>query len=150
MPEELDDVLAFYTQQIETRFQIPLHQLRGAVTAAPEANPEATSLVRWYGLLEEAQEALSSAEDDLVLALDRAPAGELDDPVMELADRVRTLVAVRDGRAMTVAYLLDDNAPGQRTPERWSGTRRTVPAIGTTPVARQVAVPAVPVRGAVR
>ncbi|WP_406186177.1 hypothetical protein [Streptomyces sp. NBC_01006] len=150
MPEELDDVLAAFAQQIQARFQMPLHQLRDAVKAAPQANPDATTVARWYGHLEEAQGLLSQAEDDLVLALDRAPAGELEDPVMALADRVNTLVAVRDGRAMVVRHLLDDNAPGKRTPGAWRGVSRTGPAIATTPVARPAAVPAVPVRGGMR
>ncbi|MFD6912366.1 hypothetical protein [Streptomyces virginiae] len=147
MSEELEDVLGTFAQQIEARFQMPLGQLRDAVTEAPEANPDATTLARWYGHLEEAQGLLSRAEDELVLALDRAPAGELEDPVMALADRVNTLVAVRDGRAMVVRHLLDDNAPGQRAPGVWRGAVRTGPAIGTTPVVRPAAVPAVPVRG---
>ncbi|MGP3684567.1 hypothetical protein ACTVZO_07620 [Streptomyces sp. IBSNAI002] len=150
MPEELDDLLAAYTQQIEARFQMPLRRLRDAVTAAPEANPDVTTVVRWYGHLEEAQGLLSRAEDDLVLALDRAPVGELEDPVMALADRVNTLVAVRDGRAMVVAHLLDDNAPRRGTPGAWRGGVRTGPAIETTPVARPAAVPAGPVRGGMR
>lgn len=150
MPEDLDDVLAAFTQQIQARFQMPLHQLRDAVKAVPEANPDATTVVRWYGHLEEAQGLLSGAEDDLVLALDRAPVGELDDPVMALADRVNALVAVRDGRAMVVRHLLDDNAPGRRTSGPWRGTVRTGPAIETTPVARLSAVPSVPVRGGMR
>ncbi|MCX5278401.1 hypothetical protein [Streptomyces virginiae] len=150
MSEELDDVLGAFTEQIESRFQMPLHQLRQAVTAAPQANAEATTVARWYGLLEEAQEALSTTEDDLLAALDRAPAGELDDPVMALADRVNTLVAVRDGRAMVIRHLLDDNAPGNRMPGPWRGAARTGPAIATTPVPRSAAVPAVPARGGAR
>lgn len=150
MSEELDDVLGTFAQQVEARFQMSLDQLRDAVTAAPAANPDATTVARWYGHLEEAQGLLSRAEDDLVLALDRAPAGELEDPVMALADRVNTLVAVRDGRAMVVRHLLDDNAPGQRAPGAWRGAVRTGPAIGTTPVVRPAAVPAVPVRGGMR
>ncbi|MFE9801536.1 hypothetical protein ACFYP6_22165 [Streptomyces goshikiensis] len=150
MSEELDDVLGIFAQQIEARFQMPLRQLRDAVTAAPEANPDATTVARWYGHLEEAQGALSRAEDELVLALDRAPVGELEDPVMALADRVNTLVAVRDGRAMVVRHLLDDNAPGKRAPGAWRGASHTEPAIPTRPVARPAAVPAVPVRGGMR
>ncbi|AWZ08355.1 MULTISPECIES: hypothetical protein [unclassified Streptomyces] len=150
MPDDLDDVLAAFTQQIQARFQMPLHQLRDAVAAVPEANPDATTVVRWYGHLEEAQVLLSRAEDDLVLALDQAPVGELDDPVMALADRVNALVAVRDGRAMVVRHLLDDNAPGRRTPGPWRGTLRTGPAIETTPVARTAAAPSLPVRGGMR
>ncbi|WP_405421472.1 hypothetical protein [Streptomyces erythrochromogenes] len=149
MPEELDDVLGAFAQQIESRFQMPLHQLRGAVKSTPEANARATTMVRWFGLLEEAQGALANAEDALLAALDRAPAGELEDPVMALADQVKTLVAVRDGRAMVVRHLLDDNAPGNRT-NPWRGAARTGPAIATTPVARPAAVPAVPVRGGMR
>ncbi|MFD8978631.1 hypothetical protein [Streptomyces sp. NPDC059564] len=150
MPEEVDDVLGAFTEQIESRFQMPLHQLRQAVAAAPQANAQATTVARWYGLLEEAQAALSAAENDLLAALDRAPAGELDDPVMALADRVNTLVTVRDGRAMVVSHYLNDNAPGNRTPGPWRGTARTGPAIATTPVPRPAAVPAVPVRGGTR
>ncbi|WP_371679682.1 hypothetical protein [Streptomyces sp. NBC_01276] len=150
MPEELDDVLGTFAQQIESRFQMPLHHLRHAVTKAPQANPEATTVARWYGLLAEAQEALSTAEDALLAALDHAPAGELDDPVMALADRVNNLVAVRDGRAMVVRHLLDDNAPGNRTPGPWRGAARTGPAIATTPVPRPAVVPAVPARQGVR
>ncbi|MER5567190.1 hypothetical protein ABT083_13400 [Streptomyces goshikiensis] len=150
MPEELDDVLGTFARQIESRFQMPLHHLRHAVTAAPQANPEATTVARWYGLLEGAQESLSTAEDHLLAALDRAPAGELEDPVMALADRVNTLVAVRDGRAMVVRHLLDDNAPGNRAQGAWRGAARTGPAIATTPVDRPAAVPAVPIRGGLR
>lgn len=69
---------------------------------------------------------------------------------MALADRVNNLVAVRDGRAMVVRHLLDDNAPGNRTPGPWRGAARTGPAIATTPVPRPAVVPAVPVRGGVR
>ncbi|MFG2978835.1 hypothetical protein ACGFYY_38340 [Streptomyces sp. NPDC048331] len=147
MPEELDDVLGAFTKQIESRFQMPLDQLRHAVTAAPTANPEATTVAHWYGLLEGAQEALSSAEDQLLAALDHAPVGDLADPVMALADRVNTLVAVRDGRALVVRHLLDDTAPGKSTPGPWRGAARTGPALTTTPVARPAVVPSVPVRG---
>ena len=149
MPEELDDVLGAFAQQIEARFHMPLHQLLEAVKAAPQANSDASTVARWYGLLEEAQGVLDRAEDDLVDALGRAPAGELDDPVMALADRVNTLVTVRDGRAMVVRHLLDDNARGNRsTPGAWRGAVRTGPAIQTTPVARPTAAPAaIPVRG---
>ncbi|WP_406346494.1 hypothetical protein OH787_06205 [Streptomyces sp. NBC_01547] len=150
MSEELDEVLGTFAQQIEARFQTPLGQLRDAVMAAPEANPDATTVARWYGHLEEAQGLLSRAEDDLVLALDRAPAGELEDPVMALADRVNSLVAVRDGRAMVVRHLLDDSAPGKRAPGAWRGASRSGPAIATTPVVRPATVPAVPVRGGMR
>lgn len=48
-----DDVMGVITRQIEDRFQMPLDDLRRSVTAAPQANPEATSLVHWYGLLAE-------------------------------------------------------------------------------------------------
>ncbi|MCY0935928.1 hypothetical protein [Streptomyces sp. H34-S4] len=150
MPEELDDVLGAFAQQIESRFRMPLHHLRHAVTAEPQANPEATTVARWYGFLEEAQGALSNAEDDLLAALDHAPAGELDDPVMALADRVNNLVAVRDGRALVVRHLLDDNTPGNHAPGAWRGAAHTGPAIATTPVARPAATPTVPIRAGLR
>ncbi|MEU4949886.1 hypothetical protein [Streptomyces lavendulae] len=146
---ESDDVVGVITQQIESRYGMTLNELRASVTAAPAADPGAATLVRWYGHLTDAQDALTRAEDTLVEELGAAP-GELDDPAMALAHQVNTAVSVRDGRAMVVRYLLDGNAPGNRT--AWSGPSRTAapaPAIQTTPLARPAAT-VVPVRGVVR
>ncbi|KMS67737.1 hypothetical protein ACM01_41620 [Streptomyces viridochromogenes] len=125
------------TQQIEDRFQMPLADLRRAVEAAPQANPEATTIVHWYGLLAETQDALETAEDALVEALGTEP-GELADPILELAQRVNAAVAARDGRAMVVNYLLDPLAPGKRGPGAWRGASpaaRQAPALPTSPPA---------------
>ncbi|MFE9407399.1 hypothetical protein ACFYN0_01140 [Streptomyces sp. NPDC006704] len=151
MPEDAEDVMGVITQQIEARFHMPVDDLRRAVTAAPQANTEATSVVHWYGLLTEAQGALNTAEDALVTALGTVP-GELDDPAMELAHQVNAAVGVRDGRAMVVKYLLDPNAPGKRGPGAWRGSPAVSrgPALPTTPP-RLPGTPGVSVaRGAVR
>ncbi|NNN35490.1 hypothetical protein HLK59_35005 [Streptomyces sp. S3(2020)] len=123
------------TGRIEERFQMPLADLRRAVQAAPQANPEATTIVHWYGVLAEAQQALDTAEDVLVEALGTQPSDVLDDPVMELAHQVNAAVASRDGRAMVVNYLLDPNAPGKRGPgvSRGASPATRAPALPTSP-----------------
>ncbi|MGP9017615.1 hypothetical protein ACT1U9_04290 [Streptomyces sp. BR1] len=147
MSDTADDVMGVITQQIEARFQMPLADLRRAVAAAPHANNDATVVVKWYGMLAEAQAVLEKAEDALVAALDSAPGDVLDDPVMALAHQVNTAVAVRDGRAMVVRHYTDPNSPGRRGPGAWRGAAaasRRSPALQTAPV------PTVPVRGALR
>ena len=136
MLDASDDVMGVITERIEDRFQMPLAELRGAVEAAPQAFPEATTVVHWYGLLAETQQALNTAEDALVEALGTQPPDVLDDPVMDLAHKVNAAVAARDGRAMVVKYLLDRTAPGKRRPEVWRGTSpavRRAPALPTSP-----------------
>ncbi|MFG3136512.1 hypothetical protein ACGFZA_09860 [Streptomyces sp. NPDC048211] len=136
MPDTSEDVMSVLTERIEDRFQMPLADLRRAVEKAPQANPEATTLVHWHGLLAETQQALDTAEDALVEALGTQPADVLDDPVMELAHQVNSAVASRDGRAMVVNYLLDPNAPGKRGPGTWRGASpavRPAPALPTSP-----------------
>ncbi|MFI0119871.1 hypothetical protein [Streptomyces globisporus] len=136
MPDASEDVMSVLTERIEDRFQMPIADLRRAVEAAPQANPEATALVHWYGLLTETQQVLDTAEDALVEALGTQPADVLDGPVMELAHQVNSAVASRDGRAMVVNYLLDPNAPGKRGPGTWRGASpaaRRAPALPTSP-----------------
>ncbi|PKV84287.1 hypothetical protein [Streptomyces sp. TLI_146] len=152
MPDDADDVMGVITEQIEARFQMPLADLRRAVAAAPHANDDATVVVKWYGMLAEAQEALNKVEDALVAALGSAPDDVLGDPVMALADRVKTAVAVRDGRAMVVRHYTDPNSLGRRGPGAWRGAEaasRRGPALQTAP-APSAPAPSVPVRGAVR
>ncbi|MEV6723531.1 hypothetical protein AB0M94_21650 [Streptomyces xanthochromogenes] len=152
MPDDADDVMGVITQQIEARFQMPLADLRRAVAAAPRANDDATVVVKWHGMLAEAQEALNKAEDALVAALDTAPGDVLDDPVMALAHQVNAAVAVRDGRAMVVRHYTDPNSPGRRGPGAWRGAEtapRRGPALTTAP-APIMPAPAVSVRGAQR
>ncbi|WP_406439062.1 hypothetical protein OHB14_51615 [Streptomyces sp. NBC_01613] len=151
MAEFSEDVMGVVTERIEDRFQMPLADLRQAVKAAPQANPDATSVVHWYGLLAETQDALDAAEDALVEALGTQP-GELDDAVMELAHQVNAAVTVRDGRVMVVNFLLDPHAAGKRAPGAWRGgapAARRAPALPTAAPALPGAR-AVPARGVTR
>ncbi|WP_420036058.1 hypothetical protein ACN2WE_30990 [Streptomyces sp. cg28] len=135
MLDASEDVMSVITERIEARFQMPLADLRRAVETAPQANPEATTVVHWFGLLAETQSALDAAEDTLVEALGTQPGDVLDDPVMELAHQVNVAVAIRDGRAMVVKYLLDPEAPGKRGPGAWRGAppeARRGPALPTS------------------
>ncbi|MGW6393132.1 hypothetical protein ACWFR1_22070 [Streptomyces sp. NPDC055103] len=145
MPEEADDVLPAVARQIQDRFGVPLDELRETVRSSPAPSFLPSAVVRWYEDLEEAQSLLTSAEDELVEALQRAPAGELDEEVMTLAQRVATALTIRDGRALTVLHLLEDY-PLLPQPATSRAARRTGPVLGTTPVPRTAAPVSVPVR----
>ncbi|MCZ0978699.1 hypothetical protein O1L60_04080 [Streptomyces diastatochromogenes] len=118
MSDETDDVLRAIARQIEDRFGVPVSELRETVAAARGAISFLSSaVVLWYEELEEAQRLLTSAEDELVEALQSAPVGELDEQVMTLAQRVGTALTIRDGRALTVRHLLEDYpCPSSRPP----------------------------------
>ncbi|MEU0204335.1 MULTISPECIES: hypothetical protein [unclassified Streptomyces] len=108
-----EDVVGVLTERIEARFAMDMDQLKAAVGVAPTANPDAADVVKWHGLLVEAQSVLDRAEDDLLGALETQPS-EVDDPTMGLAHRVNAAVTARDGRAMVVRWLLDPDAPGKK------------------------------------
>ncbi|MCZ0990360.1 hypothetical protein BEK98_22360 [Streptomyces diastatochromogenes] len=112
-PDSTDHVVGVLTEQIEACFGMRVDQLKAAVAAAPNANPNAIDVVKWYGLLLDSQAALERTEDDLVSALENQPS-EVDDPTMGLAHRVNAAVTARDGRAMVVRWLLDPNAAGKQ------------------------------------
>ncbi|MEU2263889.1 hypothetical protein ABZ557_27275 [Streptomyces sp. NPDC019645] len=141
------------TEQIEARLSMSMDELNAAVTAAPAANPEATALVKWHGLLVESQTALVRAEDALIAALETQPS-EVDDPTMDLAQRVNVAVHARDGRAMVVRWLLDAAAPGkqglaaERLARLGRGARKG-PAVQTSAPLRPATTPAAG-RGVVR
>ncbi|MFF4822715.1 hypothetical protein ACWDAO_01845 [Streptomyces sp. NPDC001212] len=152
MSDEADDVVGVLTEQIEQRFGMSIGVLKTAVAAAPDANLQATDVVRWHGLLTESQTALERAEDDLLRALETQPS-EVDDPTMDLAHRVNTAVTARDGRAMVVRWLLA-HAPGKRSPEadrlaRLNRGQRPGPAVPTSAPARSATAPTTG-RGALR
>ncbi|WP_406359261.1 hypothetical protein OHB56_33055 [Streptomyces sp. NBC_01635] len=135
------------TEQIEQRFGMNIGTLKAAVTAAPDANRQATDIVRWHGLLTESQTVLERAEDDLLRALETQPS-EVDDPTMDLAHRVNAAVSTRDGRAMVVRWLLDPDAPGKRGPAadrlaRLNRSRRQGPAVPTSAPARPATAPVI-------
>lgn len=158
MPDA-DDVLGVLTEQIQSRFQMPIAELCRAVAAAPQAHPDATTIVRWHGLLTEAQQVLDRAEDALAAALaqhvDTVPDGEfveLPEQVMQLADMVNIAHTVRAGRAMSLAHLLDPQAIGNRGSGTWRGAApaaRRGPALPTAAPSVPATAQA-PVRGAAR
>ncbi|MEU9069922.1 MULTISPECIES: hypothetical protein [Streptomyces] len=148
MPERIsddaEDVVGVLTERIEARFGMDLDQLKAAVAAAPTANADATDVVKWHGLLVEAQSVLDRREDDLLAALQTQPS-EVDDPTMDLAHRVNAAVTTRDGRAMVVKWFLDPDAPGRKdlAAERLARLRpRTGPAVQTSAPHQSGAVPA--------
>ncbi|MFD5256867.1 hypothetical protein ACFWM5_29045 [Streptomyces bobili] len=131
--DDAQDVVGVLTERIEARFAMDMDQLKAAVAAAPTANPDATDVVKWHGLLAEAQSALDRAEDDLLAALETQPSEV--DPTMGLAHRVNAAVTARDGRAMVVRWLLDPDAPGKKdlAAEQLARLRpRTGPAVPTS------------------
>ncbi|WP_445021183.1 MULTISPECIES: hypothetical protein [unclassified Streptomyces] len=141
--EDAEDVVGVLTERIEARFDTDIDQLKAAVAAAPTENPDATNVVQWHGLLVEAQSVLDRAEDDLLAALDTQPS-EVDDPTMGLAHRVNAAVAVRDGRALVVRWLLDPDAAGKKglAAERLARRLpRSGPAVQTSPSRRNAAHP---------
>nr|WP_315970909.1 hypothetical protein [Streptomyces sp. PBH53] len=120
-----------------------IDHLKAAVAAAPIANSDATDVVKWHGMLLDSQATLDRAEDALMSALQSQPS-EVDDPTMELAHQVNAAVAVRDGRAMVVRWLLDSNAVGKhdlaaRLLARFG--QRQGPAVRTSPPPRPATVP---------
>ncbi|MFD6434524.1 hypothetical protein [Streptomyces venezuelae] len=142
--DDVEDVVGVLTERIEARFAMKMDQLKAAVGSAPDANPEATDVVKWHGLLVQAQSVLDGAEEDLLAALETQPS-EVDDPTMGLAHRVNAAVTARDGRAMVVRWLLDPDAPGKKAlaAERLARLRpRTGPAVQTTAPQRPPGTPA--------
>ncbi|MGW2046229.1 hypothetical protein ACWCPF_13745 [Streptomyces sp. NPDC001858] len=142
--DDAEDVVGVLTERIEARFAMDIGQLKAAVAAAPTANPDATGVVRWHGLLVEAQSVLDRAQDDLLAALETQPS-EVDDPTMGLAHRVNAAVTARDGRALVVRWLLNPDAPGRKdlAAERHARLRpRTGPAVQTSAPHRPAGKPA--------
>ncbi|MFD4123898.1 hypothetical protein ACFXKK_02760 [Streptomyces globisporus] len=148
MPDELDDVVGVIKKLVEDHVQMPLAELRRAADADPEANSHVTTIVHWYGLLTDAQEAVERAEDALLEVLD-SPPGELGDRAIALAHRVNAAVTVRDGRAAVLSLLVDPDSAYRHVWRGASPSARRAPALQTTAVPPPV-VRAAPVRGGVR
>ncbi|MBT2509239.1 hypothetical protein J7I98_25825 [Streptomyces sp. ISL-98] len=141
-----EDVVGVLTERIEAHFGMGMDQLTAAVAVAPTANPDATDVVKWHGLLVDSQTVLNRAEDDLLAALETQPS-EVDDPTMGLAQRVNAAVTARDGRALVVRWLLDPHAPGKKdlAAERLARLNRGArkgPAVQTSAPHRPAVVPA--------
>ncbi|MFJ6752198.1 hypothetical protein ACIQNI_29045 [Streptomyces sp. NPDC091266] len=154
MLDGADGVMGVITEQIEARFDMSFAELSRAVTAAPQANREATDVVRWHGMLAESQTVLENAEGSLLAELESQPS-ELDDRAMEMAHRVNAAVTARDGRAMVMRWLLDPDAPGKQNLAaerlaRLSQGARKGPAVQTSAPARPANAPAATGRGALR
>ncbi|MFB8126804.1 hypothetical protein ACFVG1_12015 [Streptomyces bacillaris] len=146
IPDGTEDVVGVLTERIETRFGMGMDQLRAAVALKPTANPDAAEVVKWHGLLVDSQAVLDRAEDDLLAALETQPS-EVDDPTMDLAQRVNAAVTARDGRALVVRWLVDPDAPGKKdlAAERLAHLNRGVrkgPAVPTSAPRRPAAAPA--------
>ncbi|MGP3756922.1 hypothetical protein [Streptomyces sp. IBSNAI001] len=142
--DDAEDVVGVLTERIEEHFGMGMEQLKAAVSAKPNANPAATDVVKWHGLLVQAQSVLGRAEDDLLAALEAQPS-EVDDPTMGLAHRVNAAVTARDGRALVVRWLLDPDAPGKKdlAAERLARLRpRTGPAVPASAPQRSGGAPA--------
>ncbi|MYS36729.1 hypothetical protein K388_02737 [Streptomyces sp. KhCrAH-43] len=143
IPDGAEDVVGVLTERIEAHFGMGMDQLKDAVGAKPTANPDATEVVKWHGLLVQAQSVLDRAEDELLAALESQPS-EVDDPTMGLAHRVNEAVTVRDGRAIVVRWLLDPDAPGKKgfSAARLARLRsRSGPAVQTTAPRRPAEAP---------
>ncbi|MFK0099040.1 hypothetical protein [Streptomyces sp. NPDC091040] len=139
-----EDVVGVLTERIESHFGMVMAELRAAVGEDPTANTDATEVVKWHGLLVQAQSALDRAENDLLTTLEGQPS-EVDDPTLGLAHRVNEAVTTRDGRAMVVQWLLDPDAPGKKglPADRLARLRsRTGPAVQTSPPRRPAEAPA--------
>ncbi|MER7986520.1 hypothetical protein ABTY53_13095 [Streptomyces noursei] len=154
MSDDMEDVVGVLTEQIERHFAMSMQELKSTVAVAPDANREATDLVKWHGLLTQSHEAVVRAEDALLDALETQP-DVVDDPAMALAHRVNTAVAARDGRAMVIRWLLDPNAYGKHGIEaerlaRLGRGARNRPAVSTSAPSRPAAPAPAQGRGALR
>ncbi|MFE7117590.1 hypothetical protein ACFU99_19460 [Streptomyces sp. NPDC057654] len=126
-----EDVVGVLTARIEAQYRMGIDQLKAAAATAPEATPGAAGLLAWHGLLIESEAALERAEDALLAALEAQP-GEVDDPTMDLAHRVNEAVAVRDGRALIVRWLLDPQTPSTGDADRFGRAAGRGPAVQTS------------------
>ncbi|WP_275462259.1 hypothetical protein [Streptomyces noursei] len=154
MSDDMEDVVGVLTEQIERRFAMSMQELKSTVAVAPDANREATDLVKWHGLLTQSHEAVVRAENALLAALETQH-DVLDDPTMARAHRVNATVAARDGRAMVIRWLLDPNAYGKQGIEaerlaRLSRGARTGPAVSTSAPPRPAAPASAQGRGTLR
>ncbi|MGW4160391.1 hypothetical protein [Streptomyces sp. NPDC004788] len=152
IPDVGEDVVGVVTARIEAHLGTSMEHLKAVVTDDPATNPYVTDIVKWHGLLLDAQAVLDRAEDELLAALQTQPS-EVDDPTMDLAHRVNAAVTARDGRALVVRWLLNPDGPGKKGPaaERLARLRsRTGPAVQTSPARPPAGVPAPAVARAAR
>ncbi|WP_331452119.1 hypothetical protein [Streptomyces sp. SS162] len=152
IPDVGEDVVGVLTARIEAHLGTSMEHLKAVVTDDPATNPYVTDIVKWHGLLLDAQAVLDRAEDELLAALQTQPS-EVDDPTMDLAHRVNAAVTARDGRALVVRWLLNPDGPGKKGPaaERLARLRsRTGPAVQTSPARPPAGVPAPAVARAAR
>jgi hypothetical protein len=132
-PADPDGVLEVLEAEVCERFGRSLEELRALAAAQPERAPGASEVLRWFDQVTEAQQFLEDAENALVDVLVDAGTEALTEDQMDLAHTVDAAVTVRDGRALTVRFLLNPDAPGkQNGPARVEGLGvRRPPALST-------------------
>ncbi|MCL2729133.1 MAG: hypothetical protein FWE15_03800 [Actinomycetia bacterium] len=113
-PVDADGVLEVLAAEVRERFGRSLGDLRTLAATQPDRIPGASEVLRWFDQVAEAQAFLEDAEDALVDVLAAADSAPLTEDQMELVRTVDAAVTVRDGRAMTVRFLLNPDAPGKQ------------------------------------
>lgn len=148
-PVDADGVLEVLAAEVRERFGHSLGDLRTLAVTQPERAPGASEVLRWFDQVTEAQKFLEDAEDALVDVLAMADSAPLTEDQMDLVRTVDAAVTVRDGRAMTVRFLLDPDAPGKQNQAARGealGVRRP-PAVTTSMPPRPAAPASVPAAG---
>jgi hypothetical protein len=146
-PVDADGVLEVLAAEVRERFGHSLEDLRTLATAQPDTVPGASDVLRWFDQTAQAQQFLEDAENALVDVLATDETQPLTEDQMDLARTVDAAVTVRDGRAMTVRFLLNPDAPGRQSGAAKGeslGVRRP-PAL-TTSMPPRPAAPAAGVR----
>jgi hypothetical protein len=132
-PADPDGVLEVLAAEVCERFGRSLEELRALAAAQPERAPGASEVLRWFDQVTEAQQFLDDAENALADVLADGGPDALTEDQMDLAHMVDAAVTVRDGRVLTVRFLLNPDAPGtQNGPGRVEGLGvRRPPALST-------------------
>jgi hypothetical protein len=143
-PVDADGVLEVLAAEVRERFGRSLGDLRTLTATQPDRAPGAGEVLRWFDQVIEAQKFLEDAEDALVDVLAAGGTEPLTEDQMDLAATVDAAVTIRDGRAMTVRFLLDPDAPGKQNQAARGealGVRRP-PALTTSMPPRPATAPA--------
>jgi hypothetical protein len=151
-PVDADGVLEVLAAEVRERFGHSLEDLRTLTATQPGQVLGAREVLHWFDQVTEAQQFLEDAEAALVDVLVTAGTEPLTEDQMDLARTVDAAVTVRDGRALTVRFLLNPDAPGKRAGAATGealGVRRP-PALTTSMPPRPAAPASAPSAGARR